>query len=116
MKNVYRFIMPYASRMGKRVSKALGYTSGELMRRTLMTNILIIVTGIVIGIVMRVLFTNRLILIGLSTFGIKQNSFSTSPVWIALTALMIIVCAVISAFFRGKGITKLEPVKILKEK
>ncbi len=65
------FIMPYASRKGKGVSKALGYTSGELMRRTLMTNILTIVTGIVIGIVMHVLFTNRLILIGLSTFGMQ---------------------------------------------
>ncbi|MCR5489916.1 MAG: ABC transporter permease, partial [Saccharofermentans sp.] len=97
------------------VSKALGYTSGELMRRTLMTNIPTIVIGMVLGIVMHVLFTNRLILIGLSTFGIKQNSFKTSPVWIALTALMILVCAVVSAFFSGKGITKLEPVKILKE-
>ena len=65
------FIMSYASRMGKGESKALGYTSGELMRRTLMTNILTIVTGIVIGIVMHVLFTNRLILIGLSTFGMQ---------------------------------------------
>ena len=97
------------------VSKALGYTSGELMRRTLMTNIPTIAIGMVLGIVMHVLFTNRLILIGLSTFGIKQNSFKTSPVWIALTALMILVCAVVSAFFSGKGITKLEPVKILKE-
>ena len=37
------------------------------------------------------------------------------PQLIALTALMILVCAVVSAFFSGKGITKLEPVKILKE-
>ena len=97
------------------VSKALGYTSGELMRRTLMTNMPTIVIGIIIGTVMHVLFSNKLILIGLSTFGIRQNNFSTSPVWLALTAVIILACAVISAFFSGRSITKLEPVKILKE-
>jgi ABC-type antimicrobial peptide transport system permease subunit len=97
------------------VSKALGYTSGELMRRTLMTNMPTIVIGIIIGTVMHVLFSNKLILIGLSTFGIRQNKFSTSPVWLVLTAVIILTCAVISAFFSGRSITKLEPVKILKE-
>ena len=97
------------------VSKALGYTSGELMRRTLMTNMPTIVIGIIIGTVMHVLFSNRLILLGLASFGIRQNKFSTSPVWLVLTAVIIITCAVISAFFSGRSITKLEPVKILKE-
>ena len=97
------------------VSKALGYTSGELMRRTLMTNMPTIALGIVLGIIMHYLFSNQLILLGLSSFGIRQNSFSTSPVWIFLTAAIILVCAIVTAFFSGTGITKLEPVKILKE-
>ena len=97
------------------VSKALGYTSGELMRRTLMTNMPTIALGIVLGIIMHYLFSNQLILLGLSSFGIRQNSFSTSPVWIILTAAIILVCAIVTAFFSGTGITKLEPVKILKE-
>ena len=97
------------------VSKALGYTSGELMRRTLMTNMPTIVLGIVLGITMHYLFSNQLILLGLSSFGIRQNSFNTSPVWILVTAAIILVCAIVTAFFSGTGITKLEPVKILKE-
>jgi ABC-type antimicrobial peptide transport system permease subunit len=97
------------------VSKALGYTSGELMRRTLMTNMPTIVLGIVLGITMHYLFSNQLILLGLSSFGIRQNSFNTSPVWIMVTAAIILVCAIVTAFFSSTGITKLEPVKILKE-
>ena len=97
------------------VSKAMGYTSGELIRRTLMTNLPTIVLGIVIGLVMHIAFSNRMILIGLASFGIKQNNFVTSPVWFAVTAVIILGCAVITAFLSGSGITKLEPVKILKE-
>ena len=97
------------------VSKALGYTSGELIRRTLMTNLPTIVCGIVIGILMHIGFANRAILFGLSSFGIRQNDFATDPVWFAITAAIILLCAVITAFLSGRGITKLEPVKILKE-
>lgn len=97
------------------VSKALGYTSGELIKRTLMTNIPIIVLGIVLGLIMHVALANRSILLGLASFGIRQNEFSTDPHWYVLTAAIILLCAVITAFLSGRGITKLEPVKILKE-
>ena len=97
------------------VSKALGYTSGELIRRTLMTNIPTIVLGIVLGLIMHIGLANRSILLGLASFGIRQNEFSTDPHWYAITAVIILLCAVITAFLSGRGITKLEPVKILKE-
>ena len=97
------------------VSKALGYTSGELIRRTLMTNLPTIVLGIIIGSLLHITFANRTILLGLSTFGIRQNEFATDPVWFAITAALILLCAVVTAFLSGRGITKLEPVKILKE-
>lgn len=97
------------------VSKALGYTSGELIRRTLMTNMPTIVLGIIIGSLLHITFANRTILLGLSTFGIRQNEFVTDPEWFAITAALILLCAVVTAFLSGRGITKLEPVKILKE-
>lgn len=97
------------------VSKALGYTSGELIGRTLMTNIPTIVIGIIIGILLHIGFASRTILIGLSAFGIRQNNFTTDPVWFMITAAIILVCAVLTAFFSGRGIAKLEPVRILKE-
>ena len=97
------------------VSKALGYTSGELIRRTLMTNIPTIVFGIILGIVMHIGIANRTVLLGLSAFGIRRNEFSTDPLWFVITSAIILICAVLTAFLSGRSITKLEPVKILKE-
>ncbi|WP_034450790.1 ABC transporter permease [Butyrivibrio sp. AE2032] len=97
------------------VSKALGYTSGELIRRTLMTNMPTIALGVILGLLLHIAFANRSILFGLSSFGIRQNDFSTDPKWYAITAAIILICAVITAFLSGRSITKLEPVRILKE-
>ena len=97
------------------VSKALGYTSGELIRRTLMTNMPTITIGIILGILMHIVFSNSLFLTVFSFFGIKQIVLSTDVIWFILTAVIILVCALVTAFLSGKGITKLEPVKILKE-
>ena len=97
------------------VSKAMGYTSGELIGRTLMTNIPTIVIGIGLGILMHFTLLSRLILYTVSAVGIKQNDFSTSPVWLVVTAAIILTCAVVTALISSRSITKLEPVKILKE-
>jgi ABC-type antimicrobial peptide transport system permease subunit len=97
------------------VSKALGYTSGELIKRTLMTNMPTITLGIVLGIILHIAFSNNLFLAVFSFFGIKQIVFSTDVIWFILTAAMILVCALITAYLSGRRITKLEPVKILKE-
>ena len=97
------------------VSKAMGYTSGELIGRTLMTNIPTIVIGIGLGILMHFTLLSRLILYTVSAVGIRQNDFSTSPVWLFVTAAIILTCAVVTALISSRSITKLEPVKILKE-
>ena len=97
------------------VSKALGYTSGELIRRTLMTNMPTIALGIILGIILHIAFSNQLFLTVFSLFGIKQIVFSTDVIWFVITAALILVCALVTAFLSGSGITKLEPVRILKE-
>ena len=97
------------------VSKALGYTSGELIRRTLMTNMPTITIGIILGIILHIAFSNQLFLTVFSFFGIKQIVFSTDVIWFVITAALILVCALVTAFLSGSGITKLEPVRILKE-
>ena len=97
------------------VSKALGYTSGELIRRTLMTNLPTIAAGIVLGIIMHIVLSNKLFLVVFSFFGIKQIVFDTNMIWFVITAALIMFCAIVTAFTSGRGITKLEPVKILKE-
>ena len=97
------------------VSKALGYTSGELIRRTLMTNLPTIAIGIVLGIILHIVLSNKLFLVVFSFFGIKQIVFDTNIIWFVITAALIMLCAIVTAFTSGRGITKLEPVKILKE-
>lgn len=97
------------------VSKALGYTSGELIRRTLMTNLPTITTGIVLGIILHIVISNKLFLVVFSFFGIRKISFRTDIIWFVITAVIILLCAVITAFLSGRSITKLEPVRILKE-
>lgn len=97
------------------VSKALGYTSGELVRRTLMSNLPIIVIGIIAGSLLHIAFNDDAILVGLKAFGINQNSFVTDPVWYVLTAAIILICAIVTALVSSRRISKLEPVKILTE-
>ena len=97
------------------VSKALGYTSGELIRRVMLTNIPVIVIGVLFGFLIQILMSNDFMLIGLSAFGIKQNNFTTSPIWFLLTFLIILVCALVTSYLNSRSISKLEPVRILKE-
>jgi predicted lysophospholipase L1 biosynthesis ABC-type transport system permease subunit len=97
------------------VSKALGYTSGELIRRTLMTNLPTIAIGIIIGIILHIAVSNQLFLVVFSFFGIRQIVFNTNAIWFVITAALIMLCAIVTAFTSGRGIAKLEPVKILKE-
>jgi len=97
------------------VSKALGYTSGELIRRTLMTNLPTIALGVILGIVLHIALSNKLFLVVFSFFGIRQIVFHTNAIWFVITAAIIMLCAIVTAFASGRGIAKLEPVKILKE-
>ena len=97
------------------VSKALGYTSGELIRRTLMTNIPLIVIGILTGSVLHIALSDKLTVLALSSFGLRQVSASTDPVWFLVSAAIILVCAVVTALLSSRSIAKLEPSRILTE-
>lgn len=97
------------------VSKALGYTSGELVRRMIMSNLPLVVIGVLAGIVLHLLLADRFMLLGLGLFGIKQTNLSTNPLWFLLTMVIIVACALITSFLNSRSISKLEPVRILKE-
>ena len=97
------------------VSKALGYTSGELIRRVMLSNIPIIVIGILFGFVLHMTLADKFLLLGLNTFGIKQTNLTTNPVWFLVTLLIIVVFALFTSFMSARKISKLEPVRILKD-
>ena len=58
---------------------------------------------------------DKFLLLGLNTFGIKQTNLTTNPVWFLVTLLIIVVCALLTSFLSSRKISKLEPVRILKE-
>ena len=97
------------------VSKAIGYTSGELIRRMIMSNLPLVVIGVLGGIFLHLLLADRFMLVGLNLFGIKQTNLSTNPLWFLLTLVIIVSCAIITSFLNSRSISKLEPVRILKE-
>jgi ABC-type antimicrobial peptide transport system permease subunit len=80
-----------------------------------MTNLPIIGVGIFLGFVLHITLSDKLVLIGLSMFGISQNNFVTAPVWFIVSALIILVCAVVTSYLCGRSISKLNPVAILAE-
>ncbi|MBO4747587.1 MAG: ABC transporter permease, partial [Clostridiales bacterium] len=97
------------------VSKAIGYTSGELIRRMIMSTLPVVVIGVLVGFVLQVTLNNKMMGIGLSSFGIAKSNLSTNPLWFLVTLLIIVSCAVVTCWLNSRSISKLEPVRILKE-
>jgi len=97
------------------VSKAIGYTSGELIRRMVMSNLPVVILGVLIGIVMHHFLSDAVMLGGLSMFGIQQTNLTTNPIWFLITLVIIVSCALITSFISSRKISKLEPIRILKE-
>lgn len=97
------------------VSKAIGYTSGELIRRMIMSTLPIVVIGVLAGFVLQILLNDTMMSIGLSSFGIAKSNLTMNPLWFLVTAAIILTCAVVTSFLNSRSISKLEPVKILKE-
>ncbi|MBP5491903.1 MAG: FtsX-like permease family protein [Clostridiales bacterium] len=97
------------------VSKALGYTSGELVRRTILGTLPVAIIGVSIGALLHFAVSDKMMLIGLSSFGIEQSNLPTHPIWFLVTLIIIVSCAAITTYLNSRSISKLEPVRILKE-
>ncbi|MBR5416498.1 MAG: ABC transporter permease, partial [Clostridiales bacterium] len=97
------------------VSKAIGYTSGELIRRMIMSTLPVVVIGVLAGFVLQITLNDKMMGIGLSSFGIEKSNLSTNPLWFLLTLVIIVTCAVVTSWLNSRSISKLEPVRILKE-
>ena len=97
------------------VSKAIGYTSGELIRRMIMSTLPVVVIGVLAGFLLQLLLNDKMMALGLSSFGIAQSNLTTHPLWFPLTMLIIVTCAVLTCYLNSRSISKLEPVRILKD-
>lgn len=97
------------------VSKALGFSSGELILQTVLSNMPAIVTGILAGLLFAPLAGKQGAGIMFSILGYKDTPFVIKPISYLLTAILVLGVAVTVSGLLGNRIRKLEPVKMITE-
>lgn len=97
------------------VSKALGFTSGELIRQVMLSNMPSILIGIIIGLSVSQFAGSRLFKTAFMIFGFRKVVFNLEPIQYVLTAIIIIGVALATSAFVGRRIKSLEPVKMIME-
>ena len=97
------------------VSKALGFTSRQLIGQVMLSNLPSIIIGITIGLLLSPILGSRLMVVTMTIFGFKKVDFSIGPLSFILTALIICGVALATAAFMGRRIKTLDPVKMITE-
>lgn len=97
------------------ISKALGYTTGQLIVETMMMNMPVIVAGAVLGATASIFLADSLVEVFLSSMGIEQCNLTVSVEGLLSAITGIVVVAVGISFLSSVRIRKIEPVKMLTE-
>lgn len=97
------------------VSKALGFTSGELIRQIMLSNMPAVVMGVVLGLAVSPVSGENLMTSAFAIFGFRKAVFTVFPTSYALTAMIICAIAMGTAALYGLRIRKLEPVNMITE-
>ena len=100
---------------GMGISKALGVTSGGLISQIVMSNAPAILLGVLIGILVSQPVGAKLCLTMFSLFGMKSMDFNLPFVWIAITAVVILLSAVFTSGILGLKVRTLKPVEMIAE-
>ena len=97
------------------VSKALGFTSGQLIRQVMLSNMPAILIGVTVGLILSPGVCANLMKSAFAIFGFRKAVFNVLPTSYLLTALIIIGIAMGTAGMLGGRIRTLEPVKMITE-
>lgn len=97
------------------VYKAIGFTSGELMRQTILGVVPLIAAGAVLGAVGSVFITEPFVGLCMTTVGITKCSLYINPWYLVLTVLIIVLVAFGTILPNAFKIRRIEPVKMLME-
>lgn len=95
------------------ISKALGYTTRQLMAQTVMLNLPVILFGTVAGMIFSHFFSNSLAVFFLSTVGIRECNLSFSPLFMLATVVGILTVAAAASLLGAIRIRGIEPVELL---
>ena len=97
------------------ISKALGFTSGQLIRQIMISNMPAIAIGIAIGLVLSPVSGANLMKAAFSIFGFRKAVFTVLPMSYIITALLISGIAMATAALLGRRIRTLDPVSMITE-
>ena len=97
------------------VSKALGYTSGQLIWQTILSNVPSILIGVVAGLILSPACCASMMKSMFAIFGFRKAVFSLLPTSFLLTAFIIVGIAMATAGYLGRRIKTLEPVRMITE-
>ncbi|MCR5301845.1 MAG: hypothetical protein K6E49_05345 [Lachnospiraceae bacterium] len=97
------------------ISKALGFTSGSLIRRVMLSNMPAILIGVAIGLALSPSCCSGLMKSAFAIFGFRKAVFFIDPLSFAGTVAIICGIAMLTAAFMGRRIRTLEPVKMITE-
>lgn len=104
-----------SDRKNNGIYKAIGYTTGNLMVQTVMSNLPVIFVGAVVGAVASIFAASPLSCTCLSFCGIEKCSVTISPVYLVGTVIGITLVAFVVAMTISSRIRNVEPVKMLTE-
>jgi ABC-type antimicrobial peptide transport system permease subunit len=97
------------------VSKALGYTSGQLIMQVMFSNMPALLIGTFLGLISSGFLSRKAVVLLLSICGFRKMDFTILPGSYILATVIIIGVAMMTAAFVGRRIKKLEPVKMITE-
>ncbi len=97
------------------VSKALGFTSQDLIKQTMLSNLPAIIIGVTVGMILAPDSCANLMKTAFSIFGFRKAVFVILPSSYALTAVIIVGIAMATAALMGRRIKTLEPVRMITE-
>lgn len=97
------------------LDKAIGFTTGQLVRQTMMMNLPVIFAGALTGAVASIYLMEPMTVTGLSFCGMKTCPLAVNPFWLAVTVLGILVIAAAAAFLASVKIKRIAPVSMLAE-
>lgn len=97
------------------VSKALGYSSGQLIRQTMLSNMPAILIGVAAGLAVSPVSGANMMKTAFTIFGFRKVEFTVLPSSYIISALLICAIAMATAAFLGRRIRTLDPVRMITE-
>lgn len=97
------------------IYKALGFTTGQLILQTIMSNLPVISLGAVLGAIFAVFLIDPLVTTSFAFCGIRKCNMEINPVWPIVTVIGIVLITISVSFLCSLKIRKIEPVKMLME-